>query len=455
MIKSVSPPVRTLDLLGDISPVRTGKYVAPASVDRVTLGEAWPRQKQTVRPAAASGVHPVKVVHRLPSQLGGWTELLRDADPHFVQRDFLPQQVQKNPEIVAAFGTATPPSGDVLLHYAGDPPAGVPVHPVPVILVHGATKDGRFFWDPKEDGSNDGPAVTLHAQGYQVYAVTFAHNQDDNNVQAQQVMNAIQRVKALAGVPQVDLVGHSKGGVPVHVVGSPSFREPWMTPYQNDVRRIGLIASPNGGIDYSFRHPCGNTALNLLPFNAPMSWDRVNIGFWSVGTGEKGFGADGAYPGQGQLLDRWDKTYPLPMFEFTDGWTSYTTYHGGQSWFSHSQGIEAAMEESGQFMPRLEAAPMDPHIEVGLLAGNRANIPSILNESTGPSDGLLFVKSALLAPAGAKVVEADVLPLHHKAVVSDPAGQKWLSDFLGAPPREGMSDAALAEVERRGEETAA
>lgn len=442
--------------------LQPGAYERPTHrhepVDRVTLGESRPvtvRRHLRAVPgpvvAPGPGVHDVKVVHRVSSSDGGWIELLRDPDPHFVQRHFAPCQVQKNPDVVRAFGTDTPPSGDVLLHYAGDPPAGVPVQPTPVILVHGATKDGHFWWDPKENGTLDGPAVSLRKQGYRVFAVTFAHNQDDNYFQAQQLENAMGRVRALTGAPQVDVVGHSKGGVPARMVPS-NFRQDWMTPYQGDVRRLALVASPNGGLDYSFRHSAANPVLSTGMFNAPMSWDRAGIGFFSVSTKDQGFSHEGSdlFPGQDQLLDTWDKTYPLPAWE-QDWWT---TYYGGQGFVSHSQGIEKTMAQSGNFMRRLEETPVDPHVEIGLLAGNRANIPGIMNEFTGPSDGLLFVKSALQAPPDSCVVRATVLPLHHKAVVSDPAGQKWLSDFLSATSLKPMTSAQIAAVEQRGESTA-
>lgn len=57
--------------------------------------------------------HRVDVFERQPSACGGWTERLRDRGP-IQSRPFLPCQVQKDPELVAAFGTATPPSSDFL-----------------------------------------------------------------------------------------------------------------------------------------------------------------------------------------------------------------------------------------------------------------------------------------------------------------------------------------------------
>lgn len=413
---------------------------------------------------AASGPHAVDVVTRVPSDRWGWIELLRDRDPHLEQRRFHPRQVIRDAEIVAAFGSATPPSGDALLMYAGDPPPGAPRRDTPVILVHGASKNAQFWWDPHEDGTDRGLPQALRDQGYRVYAVSYAHNQDDNRVWSQQLSNVIERVKTLEGTRQVDLVGHSKGGVPVRAYLS-DFGDPWMTRYQGDVRRAVFVASPLGGIDYSFRHPSANYALygssDNPRLNAPISWDRMlAYGTWQD-VSDVGFGAEGPdfWPGQRQLLARWDGVYAPSAFEPD----VRSTYEGGHGLLSASRGIDAFIEESDAFMPRLRATPIDPRVEVALLAGNRPNIEGIANERDGASDGLLFVRSALEAPRGANVVAQQVFPLHHKAVVSEPAPQQWIADVLAPPSlpplargeRDRVCEQAVADGERlRAEESA-
>lgn len=396
---------------------------------------------------AAAGPHAIEVVKRLSSPRWGWVEHLRDRDSHFVQRTFHPRQTIRDDELSKAFGTTTPHSGDAVLMYAGDPPPTAPHHDTPVILVHGAAKNAQFWWDPKEDGSGDGLPQTLREQGYHVYAVSFAHNQDDNLFWSQQVSNAIERVKQVEGTKQVDLIGHSKGGVPVRTYLS-SFGEPWMTKYQGDVRRAVFVASPLGGIDFSFRHPSVNYALYEAPddphFNAPMSWDRMIAYGWWRDVRDEGFSAQGPdyWPGQRQILARWDTVHPLSSFEPD----VRKTYEGGNGFVSQSRGMQAFIGESGNFMLRLRETPIDPNVEVAILAGDRPNVPGILNEKDGPSDGILFLRSALEAPVGARIVAEKVFPLHHKAVVSEPAPQHWIADVLGAESMPALSASARDQI---------
>ncbi len=354
-----------------------------------------------------------------------------DNDPNFVQRNFHPSQVIKDTELIKAFGSDTPHSGTVLLHYAGDPPPGVKKQEEPVLLVHGAIKDGNFWWDPAEDGSDKGLAQKLRDEGYQVYALTFAHNQDDNLLQAEQISNCIDRIKTLTDKPQVDLVAHSKGGASTRIYLTDGVKDPWMTKFKDDVHRVAFVGAPNGGIDYSFRHSSGNLALGnpsmeaLL--NAPMSWDSIKyFGTVPVSTEERGFGAEGPdyWPGQRQILARMDK-YPLGMFE--PDW--YTTYEGGHGFVSHSKGIDHYIEEGGNLIERLNANKIDPDVQVGLLAGDSATLPKFSNEYTGPSDGLLFVDSALKMPSTKNIIAKSVIHQHHKALISSDEGQKWISDF--------------------------
>lgn len=373
----------------------------------------------------------VDVVRRLPSNRWAWTELLRDRDPNFVQRNFHPRQRQRDPEVVAAFGTDTPHSGDVLLHYAGDPPPDAPRRTTPVLLVHGASKAGTFWWDPHENGSEQGLPQKLRDQGFQVYFVSFAHNHDDNFLQAEQMANAIERVKELTGREQVDLVAHSKGAMAARLYTS-DVREEWMTPYRGDVRRLVFVGAPLGGIDFSFRHPSANYALygdsDDPRLNAPISWEKMMAWGRMVDTSDVGFSQKGSdyWPGQRQMLARWDQRYGLSAVE--PDW--YTTYNGGRGFVSRSNGIDHYIEQGGSLIERLNRTPVDPRVEVAVLAGDRPNIPGIVNEFTGPSDGLLFVRSALATSPGTNVVARDVLDLHHKALVAEDEGQDWILDVL-------------------------
>lgn len=362
-----------------------------------------------------------------------FTERLHDDDDQFVQREFHPRQVLRDKELIEAFGSDTPHSGDILLHYAGAPPEGVKKQPTPVLLIHGANKNGNFWVDPKEDGSNKGVPQRLRDQGFDVYAVSFANNQDDNFIWAEQVANAVDRIKKLTGSEQVDLVAHSKGGMPARMYTS-NVGEDWSTPYQEDVRRLVLVGAPNGGIDYSFRHPSANFALNKnsddAKLNAPMSWEGMLRWGFMRDTSDQSFSADGKdyWPGQRQMLARLDDTHALSGLE--QDW--YTTYNGGRGFVSQSKGIDHYIEQGGNLIERLNATPVDDDVEVAILAGDAANIPGILNEYTGPSDGLVFVDSALSMSEGTNVVAREVKHLHHKALVSDEEGQQWIEDILEA-----------------------
>lgn len=390
------------------------------------------------RTAPAKQAPVYEVVKTLPSDTWESTSLIRDRDEIFKQQNFHPRTRQQNPEVVEAFGSDAPHSGDALLHYAGHTPAGVEKKDTPVLLVHGATKDGHFWWDPSEDGKNNGLAQKLRDSGHETYAVTFAHNQDDNFLWAEQIANSVAEIKKRSGADKVDIVAHSKGGVPTRIYVSDVRREGVeATPYQNDVRRIVLVGAPNGGIDTSFRHPASNYALLAKTddhkLNAPVSWEKATL--WGVrqDVSKQGFSSEGPdyFPGQRQLLA--DLSAEHPLSPLGPDW--YTTYHGGNGFVSNSKGIKHYIEEGENVIARLQQNPIPKSVEVAVVAGNAANIPGIVNEFTGPSDGLLFVSSALNLPEETNVIARDVLPLHHKALVSDPSGQNWITQALDQPAK--------------------
>ena len=378
-----------------------------------------------------------EVVKSLPSETWHSTDLIRDRDEIFKQQNFHARTKHRDQEIVAAFGTDAPHSGDALLHYAGPVPEGVEKKETPVLLVHGASKNGNFWWDPSEDGANKGLPQKLRDEGHEVYAVTFAHNQDDNFLWAEQIANSIAEIKKKTGAEEVDIVAHSKGGVPTRIYVSDVRREGVeATPYQDDVRRVVLVGTPNGGIDTSFRHSGANFTLlsggDNPAFNAPVSWESALM--WGVqrDVSDMGFGKEGSdfFPGQRQLLADLSDKHPLSP----TGPDWYTTYHGGRGFVSRSEGIQHYIDPGENVIERVQHTPNPKEIEVAGGAGDRANIPGIVNEFTGPSDGLLFVASALDLPEETNVIARDVLPLHHKALVSDARGQQWIADALDKEP---------------------
>ena len=388
-------------------------------------------KSKTGGPAKPASAPVYEIARTLPSDTWKETEVIRDRDSMFIQRDFHVRSKHHDPRVIEAFGTDAPHSGDALLHYAGPPEGGSTK--TPVLLVHGANKNGHFFWDPSEDGSNKGLAQKLRDEGHDVYAITFAHNQDDNFVWAEQIANAIAEIKKDTGTEKVDLVAHSKGGVAARIYTSDVRKEGVeSTPYQEDVRRLVLVGAPNKGVDYTFRHPSANYALLQNSdehfLNAPVSWEKMGPYPFQRDVSAQGFSADEPdyFPGQRQLLADLSDTHRLSMVE--PDW--YTTYHGGTGFNSTSKGIQYYVEQGENVIARLNENPPDSDIEVAVLAGNRANIPGILNEYTGPSDGLVFVDSALEMPEGTNLVAQDVLPLHHKALISDEKGQDWIAKAL-------------------------
>ena len=348
------------------------------------------------------GQFRVACLSRKDTGEGSWVEHLQDSDPHLGQRAFLPSQQQKNGLVVECFTTPTPPSSSLLLHYAGPPPA--PARETPVLIVSGAKVDATFY-QPL--------AQILKAQGLQVYTLTFAHNQDDNYVQAQQLANAVARVRQLSGAAKVDLVAHSKGCVVATVYCTPEFRRDWMIPYGNDVRRMLLVGGPNGGIDYFYRHPFEDQGAS----NWPMVWKQMDGKDCSAFQ----MTLEGYWPGQAQMVARWDRRYP-PKDKLS--------YYGGQSERFEADGIDAALEAGDNFMARLAETPLAPDVQVGLLAGNVADVPGFRNEKDGASDGIILLDSALRAPYRARVVKKTVLPCNHIQLILGGEAQNQIAEFL-------------------------
>ncbi|MNX32278.1 Lipase (class 2) [compost metagenome] len=357
-------------------------------------------------------------------------ERLTATTKDFPQENARPNGRQRDPELIAAFGSASPSSRDVLLHYASGWEKG---QGTPVLLVHGVLVDANTSWhDPH---GKEGLSPYLSSKGKRVFALTFAHRHGDNTLWAEQISWAIARIREVTGAAQVDVVAHSKGTVAARTLVS-GVRQSWMTPYGKDVRKLVLLGGPHLGLDFPFRHPLVN--YGLYPEqddrlrNAPLSWTKMLVmGLW-VDTSALSLMTDAGnyFPGQSQLLYRWDDVYPLPMHE--QDW--YTTYHGGRGLVSESAGISKAIAQGGHFIERLRKNPLDPGVSLAVLAGDKPDLAGVLNEQTGPADGVVFVKSAThtedMTRKGAKLLAKDVLPLNHMELIYAPAAKSWLLDVL-------------------------
>lgn len=350
----------------------------------------------------------------------------------FPEEKMRPNGRHRNEDIVKAFGTDMPPSRDVLLHfYPGWNAKGDSLPPV--LLVHGVATDGTASWIAPL--GKKGLAVDLAEQGRRVFAVTFAHRHGDNNLQAENLNSALARIRQVTGATKVDVVGHSKGTVSARALAS-NFKYSWMTPFQQDIRRLVLIGGPLLGLDTTFRHSI--LAWGLFPeqdksyMNAPIAWTGgIFYGVWMNTSEASIYSRFGNYfPGQAQLLRRWDKEYPLPVTE--QDW--YTTYHGGQGFVSKSEGIDQAIEDGGDYIEKIRKHPLDPSVTLSVLAGDQADLEGVHNEHTGPSDGIAFVASATmtddLVKGGARLLKKEVLHLNHLELVTTSQAHEWVAKQL-------------------------
>ncbi len=320
------------------------------------------------------------------------TERLVDGDTVlFRQEDFAPGWAwddgsPASPHVATAFGGATPHSGTFLLHFA--PGWALADEPNPVLLVPGAGVSAS--------GVLPALARYLAAQGRSVFAITFAHPHGDCYQQAEQVANAVARIREVTGAQKVDLLGHSKGGIAAALYVSNHAGADWGaydddrgaayttrgTAYRGDVRRLITSGTPLGGQDSVFRWTSqhlytgqGEDPLSPCPWdsyypyttaNLLVSEDLTAVDLWPDG--------GDAWPGQRQLLRDWEGTYGLPgedlllgVYALQQDW--WTTYHGGLGFYSYSRGLDDAVGESGLLLDKLAAAGLDPDVELAVLAG--------------------------------------------------------------------------------------
>ncbi|MGV9264206.1 esterase/lipase family protein [Kitasatospora sp. NPDC003701] len=338
----------------------------------------------------------------------GWDHVERylDTTAGFHQEQYPPdgRSDQDGQRLTFFGGVKQPNSGRFLLYSAPGWNSGA--HQVPVLLVHGANDNPDRAWaNPGESGDygcgaascpNTGLMQYLATRGYRVFAVGFAHKQGDNLMQAQQVGDAVALIRAKLGVAQVDLVSWSKGEMSARAYVS-SVKPAWGRPYAGDVRRLITLGGPNGGYDYPFAHGWAHD-FSVWPecggkVNAPSP--HLHMTCYGSYTAHPQFaftptGGYDDYPGQRQMLARWDGTYGVDQSQ--QDW--YTTYYGGQGFYTDGTGIQAAVD-AGSLIAPLKQAGVPAQVRTYLLAGGTPNVLGIFNENRGPSDGVVFVSSAL------------------------------------------------------------
>ncbi|MBM4396797.1 MAG: acetyltransferase [Deltaproteobacteria bacterium] len=371
-------------------------------------------------------IEPVAVTE---SEYWDRVERYRVDAPGLVPDPFTDQTRHKDTEIFNAFGTAEPPAGDFLLHHAAGWDSG---KGRAVLLVHGAGTDANGAFARPEALSDDSHSKTLAAAGFRVFAITFPHPFGDNRNQAILIARALEVVRAKTGETRAAVVAHSKGGLAASAYVRGAAAKAGVS-YADDVDVLVLLGAPLGGMDWSFRHPAFNWPAAAYDLPMPTSWDKVlEWGQWKDITERSIYG--GAYAGLLQSLVAWDKEYTLSVVE--QDW--YTTYYGGQGFVSHSRGIYEAIELGGSFMAELAALPAPPGLAVAAGAGANPMVGTVLCENTGPSDGLVFVKSALdlsaFEAAGCEVRSKETFALaNHWDLLSADAVRAFVAAALGEP----------------------
>lgn len=364
---------------------------------------------------------PYQVMERYhDSRYWGWTERIRGYQDRLAQENFIPEIECKDEEIVRHFGSSQPASYYVLLHYL---PASRKTLQNPVLLVHGAGHHANLSWC--ESSMEKGLLYSLSSSGRDVFAVSFAHPHGDNWQQAIQLSNIIRRIKEVVKTDKIDLIAHSKGGVPVWIYLA-GLCSSWDAQYQGEVERYVMLGTPNRGLDFPFRHLFPNLSVIKLGISAPIACDSIMYYGSYIDTTKQSIYRDGGgFPGSCQLLYRWDDKYPIEM-------QSKTLYDGGQNMFFHSRGIDAAIREGDHLMEKLLSSPIDSEIEVHILAGNKPYFNGVRGERDAQSDGLVFVDSVLftdgIATSPNQVKRKDVLPLNHLELLYHPDAHQWVLD---------------------------
>ncbi len=378
-------------------------------------------------------------------------ELLQDDDPHFVNEPFHLNSRQNHSIIQKAFGTNKPHSRNFLLHYA--PHWDRPQHQTPVLLVHGAGDNAcRGFCHPysfemPENGAIDKPGMMQHLvkEGFSVFAITFSHPHGDNFLQAQQVANAIARIREVTGASKVDVICHSKGAMSVRIyasdLGSEYPEYSWLTPFRQDIRKILFVASPLKGIDTAFRYYMYNFTVMQQKLAAPLGARSM---VWQ-GMFVDNENHNQLFPGQFQMLHNWVKDgVPLNSQSFTAdaNVTCKALYDGGVSTLLVSDGIDRAMQDAGNVIDSLCKKGVDPSITCHILAGTKQKIDTVkffwlefpVGEYADSSDGVLLLKSAAykkgLTARGARVASVKTLDTHHVGLTVLPAALNHISEVL-------------------------
>lgn len=349
------------------------------------------------------------------------TERIRGYQPLLSQETFIPEIECQDEEINQCFGTKHPSSTEVLLHHREGAARG-DESGIPILMIHGAGHHANLAWCESQN-QESGLLSALTTVRRDIFAVTFAHPHGDNWQQAIQLGNIIQRIQERTKAERIDLIAHSKGGIPAWIFLA-NLCEDHGSPYQHNVARYIMLGTPNRGLDFPFRHTHSNWAVVKMGINAPIACDSMLYYGRYIDTTERSIYRDGrAFVGSSQLLSRWDEQIPVSS-------QAKTLYYGGQNLLLHSRGIDSAIRDGNHLMETLLQSPVDPNIHLHLLAGNHPFFQGIPGEQDGPSDGLVFVDSVLytdgISAHSAQIKAKDVLPLNHLDLLYHPDAHQWV-----------------------------
>lgn len=127
------------------------------------------------------------------------------------------------------------------------------------------------------------------------------------------------------------------------------------------------------------------------------------------------------------MLKRWDSVYALATLE-QDWWT---TYFGGQGFYSSGPGINAYLSLS--LVDVIRNAPSPSGVRVHNLCGNQNDIALLHNEHTGPSDGVVFILSCRDVTGISNDGGGATIAVNHLELGWEPISIAQVKTWLGAP----------------------
>lgn len=368
----------------------------------------------------------------------GWAKVERylDQSSGFVAESYPPDgRGDQTAQSLTYFGNAKPFAGRFTLHYGPHWQTGS--KPVPVLWVTGAGATADYpFANPSEGGPvgcGTSPCPTtglmqyLDGLGYKVFSIGFPHKNGDNYYWSEQIYDAIQIIKQKTGASQVDVIGISKGVTAARMYVS-SFRKSWGTAYAGDVRRFIEIGGANKGFDWAFRHGAHNIETVYPECGGSLNGPAPVTAYTCLGVKyshpELGF-ASGNFPGSGQVIARWDATYPKPITEFE----SSIVWNGGTDSLITAPGIQSIINSQSIIQPLINAG-IPGTVSVYQLCGTAATLPGLHNEHTGISDGALFLASCNALDGIANRIANTNLALNHLQLAWAPSAMLQVASWL-------------------------